>query len=494
MRKLLLIALLAAGWLPPAARAASPLPYRFLLVISDQWKDPASYVIDAGGEFQVVCALLKSWGLPFDILRLDQQRLDKYHLLDRDGRPRYGTIIWDAGPGHFQGQGLELAPELVKRYGAGLVVLGDSVAAPEISALAGVTLVSDFISGDTLAASGEHFITRGLDGREKSFPPPGKHWPGSKTIARDAAVLVTRGPHPFLTARESGGGKVVWLGAHRPSAQLQVQVIRDLFKRALVWAQGYALYAEYPRSILLLMDDMGTSDKTFLSYWSYRTPTEDQIRRGLIEPLKKYRAVLMQNVNTGFVDRQSQRVLNPWKQDRVMDSAVPGRIHDFASTKRGLDAGLKEGVFEIQSQGWTHMLPDLDSPPGPWWNAPMDGTGSLGWWTEFGDPIRQKDIPAATQAFHMRRSIEQIEEDFGVTPLFLMRGGGGLWLALHYDPHYCRYFAASPSAWTLHLSDDTRRALPSPAPEKQTLRIPQGLGRHEVTVPPREPVPAPPRR
>lgn len=67
-----------------------PLPYRFLLVISDQWKDPASYLIDGEGEFQVVATLLKTWGLPVEILRLDEQALDRYHLFDRDGRPRYG--------------------------------------------------------------------------------------------------------------------------------------------------------------------------------------------------------------------------------------------------------------------------------------------------------------------------------------------------------------------------------------------------------------------
>src|SRR5450631_3533886 len=86
-------------------RAQTPLPYRFLLVIGDQWKDASSTIIEDGGEFQIVAALLKSWGLPFDILRLDEQRLDRYHLLDRDGRPRYGTIIWDAGPGGLQDQG-----------------------------------------------------------------------------------------------------------------------------------------------------------------------------------------------------------------------------------------------------------------------------------------------------------------------------------------------------------------------------------------------------
>ena len=44
LRGLGLLALLLCS---SAGRAA--LPYRFLLVISDQWKDPASYVIEAGG-------------------------------------------------------------------------------------------------------------------------------------------------------------------------------------------------------------------------------------------------------------------------------------------------------------------------------------------------------------------------------------------------------------------------------------------------------------
>ena len=64
----------------------------FSLAVSDQWKDPASYVIDDDGEFQAVAATLKTWGLPFDMLRLDQQRLDRYHFLDRD---RAATIWHD---------------------------------------------------------------------------------------------------------------------------------------------------------------------------------------------------------------------------------------------------------------------------------------------------------------------------------------------------------------------------------------------------------------
>ncbi len=589
--------LLLLGLAATAAAQPKPLPYRFLLVISDQWKDPAGYVIDDGGEFQILAALLKTWGLPFDIVRLDQQQLDAYHLLDRDGRPRYGTIIWDAGPGGLKDKGLDFVAELVKRHGVGLVAIGNTVAAPEISALAGIRYVSEFASPDSLAAEAPHFITRELNGREKAFVPEGKYLPGDNAVAQDAEVLVKRGPHPFLTAKTwGGGGRVVWLGPARTAGQMQNQVVRDLLKRSLVWVQGYALYAEYPQTVVLFMDDMGTSDKTFLSYWSYLSPAEETIRKGLIEPLKKYKAVLAQDVNTGFVDKGSRRVLNPWTQNHVPDALVPGRVHDFASTKRGLDAGLREGVFEIQSQGWTHMLPDLESPPGPWWDAPMDGAGSLPWWTEFGDPIRKKEIPAAVQKFHMQRSIEQIREDFGVTPLFLIRGGGGfgrslpnhtariaaelgfgiselggdeylgpdfvinlqpvlprggwahdqaisprnipwtidapyylvfhdrdvsvdptsidrllrslgadvrymsaneycaylhakvardsgaasLALAIDYDDHYCRYFGSSPSAWTLHLSDETRQALGAAVPERRQVRIPQGLGRHLI--------------
>jgi hypothetical protein len=53
-------------------------------------------------------------------------------------------------------------------------------------------------------------------------------------------------------------------------------------------------------------------------------------------------------------------------------------------------------------------------------------------------------------------------------------------LVLHYDEHYCRYFADHPSTWVLHLSDDTRRELSTSVPEKRAVTIPKGTGRHVV--------------
>lgn len=403
------------------AAAEEPLPYRFLLVIGDQWKDPSSFVIDQQDDFQTLAALLTTWGLPFDILRLDQQRLD-YHFFDREGRPRYGTVIWDAPWREADRDRIELLRQLVREHGVNLLALGDSVAAPVIQELAGLEYVSEFRLGDGLSIEQDHFLTRGFKEREGEFHPSGNPLPGSKVIARSAAVLARRGALPFLTVNASGG-RVVWIGLQRTPAQLLKQISRDLLKRSLVWAQGYALYAEYPRSLLLLMDDMGTSDRTFLPYWHYRTLDENDIRRGLIEPLKRHGAVMTQDVITGYVDRKKRRVVNPWKQ-LVVDEIDGKTIHDYVSAKRGLEAGLREGVFEIASHGWTHMLPDLDAPPGPFWDAPMDGVGTLGWDVEFGDRLRGQDVPAILQRQHLERSLESLQEDFGVRPLFVIAGGG----------------------------------------------------------------------
>src|SRR5580704_2223909 len=71
-------------------------PYRVLLVISKQWKDPRSFLVSGGGEFQTMVTLFKSWGIPFDILRLDQVTMDPNQFTDFLGHARYGAIIWDA--------------------------------------------------------------------------------------------------------------------------------------------------------------------------------------------------------------------------------------------------------------------------------------------------------------------------------------------------------------------------------------------------------------
>ncbi len=593
MRSLLFLALL--GFLPVNSSAAEPpLPYRFLVVIGDQWKDPSSRLIEPGGEFPASVTLLKTWGVPFDILRLDQQRFDRYYLMDRDGHPRYGTIIWDAA-GTFEIAGeRRLLTTLVQDYGLGLVALGDAVANPEVATLAGLRHDGGKPAAGEVAWTGPHFVTRGLTGRERELADVTRQPTGVSPAG--ATILATRGAQPLLSVRNQGGARVAWLDAERGTSRFNRQLMRDLFKRSLVWTQGYALYAEYPRSVMLLMDDFGTSDRTYLPYWHYRTLNEDDIRQGIIEPLKRHGARLVMDIITGYVERKTHRILNPWTQ-QVVDELDGQTFHDYVSAKRGLDAGLKEGVLEIQCHGYTHMLPDLESPPGPFRDVPMGAGVIKGFDEEFGDNLRKRDVPAITQRFLMERGIENLRGDFGVEPLFVINGGGGkslsyphhtarlaaemgfglghfnaVWylgrdfalgmeqvvlrrswahdkplpasdiawtidgpqfivfhdrdvsidpssverlltnlgpktrylsaneysgylharvaraaggepaLSIEYDPHYCRHFEQHASEWVLHLSDDIRSALGTSAPEKRTVTIAKGTGRHLVRL------------
>ena len=249
-----------------AATSQTLLPYRFLLVVSNQWNDPASYLIEDSDEFRILVTLLKNWGLPFDILRLDQQNFDRYHLIDREGVPRYSTIIWDADPAHLEGEDLRLLPILVKEHAVNLVILGDAVSPPEVADLAGIKHVTEYRLNYGLSFIGEHFITRDIKQREGEFLAKIDYYAyGNKVTLTSAQAIVTRGHLPFLTVREfENAGRVAWLGTHRQKSQINIQIMRDLLKRCLVWANGYALYTEYQKSILLFMDDFGTSDRTYL--------------------------------------------------------------------------------------------------------------------------------------------------------------------------------------------------------------------------------------
>ncbi|MBL8293542.1 MAG: hypothetical protein JNN08_16970, partial [Bryobacterales bacterium] len=375
----------------------------------------SSTVLEGGSELNVVAALLKTWGVPFEILRLDQQRLDRYHLLERDGAPRYGTVLWAAGA---RGDAAVIG-ELVRESALNLIVFSDGIRHPEMARLTGLTYVSEYRRAEPLAGPSPHFVTRGVE-----LPGEGIA-PGYKVDVDGAEIVLRRGSLPFLAVREyPSGGRVVWLGAHRQTVELAKQFARNLLKRSLVWTQRSLLYANYDHSVLIEMHDSGNSEKTISPTWHLRTLSEEQFRTSVIEPLKRRKAVLTQVVNTGFVDRATRRVLNPWVLNATPDQLDPSVKHDYTSTKRGLDLGVREGVFEINSHGWTHVLPDLDSPPGPFWDAPLDGAGSLAWFNEFADRLRQQDIPAATQRHHMQRSIDYLAADFRVRPLFLRPPGG----------------------------------------------------------------------
>src|SRR5438034_1174018 len=203
-----------------AGCAAAALPYRFLLVVGNQWEDDASFLIERPSELQITAALLKSWGLPFDIMRLDQQLLDRYHLLERDGTPRYGTIVWDAA--EIKGRDISLLADL-NAQGVSVIILGDTVKTPEIARLAGLRYISNYKAYDDAVFEKGHFITRPLAGREKELlANVGFSYEGMKVVPDEAKVIARRGAAPFITVREDAGrGRVAWLGVERTVSQFQ---------------------------------------------------------------------------------------------------------------------------------------------------------------------------------------------------------------------------------------------------------------------------------
>ena len=414
-----------SGQAPEAARGFRP--YRALLVV-ERWSDPASVLVDhEKDDFQPVAALLKAWSIPFDVFRLDQQHLDASHLFDRSGKVRYGVVVWLADASSYEGQNLASLEEAA-HAGTSLLVVTSRFLDPALKRLLGLKFKEAYRAPDPLRVTQPHFITRELAALKMDpLDVADESWTGLWVEPRGAEVLISQGQHPLLAVnRLENDVSGVWIGAPRSADVRDAAYWRGLFFRALVWSLGYVVQpnVDYSHRIEIEMDDWGTSDKGFLSYWRYLEPGEETLRQHLIAPLQKWHAVVSANVITGYVDRKTKRILSPWAQEFT---DLYGLHQNYASTQRGLKAAVAAGVLEIQSHGWTHMLPDLDSPPGPWWTADLAGEASAGgWYKEFGDERRGLEIPAIVQLLHMQRSFEYLEADFGQRPLEL-RPGGGAW-------------------------------------------------------------------
>jgi hypothetical protein len=409
-----------------ASTAAPPIhtkPYRVLLVVEHR-SDPYGLVVNSETDkFQPVAALLKAWSVPFDILRLDQQHLDSSYLFRRSGGIRYGAVIWLADPASYGEQDIASLEEAT-RAGTSLIVVDSRFLDPTLDKLMGLKFKDFYTSTDTFQVTQERYITRDI-AAGKNAPSAQSHDYSDRLWVQPttAEILLAQGQHPILTVNQLGlETSAVWLGSPNLSVLCDSAFWRNLFFRSLVWGVGYVVVpnVDYAHRIILELDDWGTADKGFLSYWRYLEPSEETIRQDLIVPLQQHHAVASAEVDTGYVDRQSRRVVSPWTQ-KFTD--LYGLHQDYASTRQGLKDAADAGVLDIQSHGWTHMEPDLQSPPGPWWTADLGGEGSMvGWYAEFEDQRRGEEVPAVTQIYHMERSLAELQQDFGEQALELKPG------------------------------------------------------------------------
>jgi hypothetical protein len=421
---LLLLALLAHSRMPLGADILAK-PYRVLLVIADQWKDPTSALIADGGEFQELVTLLKSWGVPFEIVRLDRERLEARHFMDAGGRARYGAIIWDAEQtARILKQDYGVLARAVHDLHISLIAIANRIREPVIQELLGIRYLADHPHSSDLKIAGSHFLTRGLTDPLDAGDSASAFKQRVQVKVESARVLVTQGDFAQATIREiDPDTRAIWIGGDA-SRMFSYQPVRTLLRRALTSAVGYALVKTWQNHIILMMDDLGSAQNAWLEHWHYPALSADRIRRYLIRPLQQHNAVLVVNVLPGFVDDRARRIVPSWQQDFTDAFGVR---QNYRSTKEGLDEGVRLGVIEIQSHGWTHMQPDLDSSPGPWWGSPVDGErAEVGWYREFFDVRRNAEIPAATQRLHLERSKEWIRRQFGAEPLAFAAGGNAV--------------------------------------------------------------------
>ncbi len=437
-------------------------PFRVMVIIGDQWQDPMSYMVtkpeqpdesigiypklDMVGpnDFHHLMILLKSWSIPFDVVRLDQQFLDRNMFLDMDGKPMYGTIIWDVNNSDkLLHPDYSILKRMVQDYGIGLVALSDCIFPAEIQDLLGLKYTGSWESKDEMKVVQEHFLTEGL---HSTFSVDDGIWGFMKRpqieVLEGATTLVKHGSYPMITARKlETNARTVWIG-HDRNYMFYFQDIRTSLRRAITWTIGYNLYKTWEKDIIMRMDDPGNAQNAWSQDFDSETLSEEVIEKYLIKPLQEHNAVLNINFLPGFVNDEKRWIEPSWQRQFTDEF---GTAQDYVSSKRGYDKGVKLGVFEVMCHGLTHMQPDLTSPPG-WWGTELDQErAQVGWYREFGDTRRHKEIPAAEQFWRMKTAQRWLEKQFGVTPLEFSPGGGGR--STSYENNTYRIAARSGFGW-----------------------------------------------
>jgi hypothetical protein len=456
-------------------------PFRVAVLIGDQWDDPMNYVvtrpenttysdsyITAGYErkvistdyaegaeysgyagnpeisgpsdFYYVMIMLKAWGIPFDVFRLDQQFLDRSLFIDANGNPRYGTIIWNVNhTGKLLHPDMDIVANLVEKEGVGLIALSDRIWPTEIQTVLGLEYQGSWMSKEDLEVVKDHFLTKNLKSPLDYKDGTASYKQRMQVKVLDAETLVKQGIYSQVTARKlSSGAHAVWIGSDH-NLMFAYQEIRTLLRRAISCTIGYNLYKTWEDEAVMIMDDPGNAQSAWLEHWHYPTLTADTIEEYLIKPLKKHNAILNINVVPGFVNKDKKTVEPTWTQ-KFTDEF--GDYQDYPSTKKGIDSGVTAGVFEIMCHGLTHMQPDLTG----WWSSPLDREkANVGWYREFGDTRRGKEIPAAEQLWRMETSKRWIEQQFGVIPLEFCAGGGGS--SISYPNNTWRLAARAGFGW-----------------------------------------------
>jgi hypothetical protein len=273
-------------------------PYRVLVVIDVDWAgDPQSYVDSSVWAFHDVVSLLKLWSVPFDVLRLDQSKLSTSKFLDGQGNVKYGVIIWNCNPAALPAgsQDWTILTTAVQNYGISLISLANTFGDTSIQYLLGINSVHTQWTRitDPFNITVDHYITRGMVGM--SIPAGNVGQEG--TIGgygcqigfdtSEVTVLASQGNWPQLSVRDlSDTTKTVWIGGDRDEEFHLSPVMANILRNSIAYCMGYLITKTYANTVMLRMDDPGSSQTAYLQGYHYPQLTQDQIEASLIQPLQ----------------------------------------------------------------------------------------------------------------------------------------------------------------------------------------------------------------
>jgi hypothetical protein len=432
----------------PTMAAVQMKPSCVLVVAGTQVQD--SHVIDGAGDTGAIVALLKLWGVPFDVLRLDVHSMGAADFVDAAGHPRYGAVVWTAAEQDayaWQAQDWSVLTHALMAAHVSLIAVGGRIRQPEIASSLGISYVATQpMTADTVLAdkSQTHFIIRGLEGQTvpaaeafgNFFGAPG---PGTKVSVSGTGVtvLASAGGLPQLTVRTvdtASRTRAVWIGGNGDLVFAASPTFITLFRRALVWAVGYAVYKDYGHSVVLRMDDPGCAQSAYLKCtrapWYYQELEQADWTTRVIQPLSARGAKVGIGFCAGYPLPSRQTVVRSWTvhdesycvdcRDRRGCVANPQRID---SVVQGILDAVKADVAEVHAHGLTHMLPDLRD----WWTStPTNEWGKVGWYREFYDQRHGLEIDPGVQASRLTQAATWVTERFGRPPLMFIPPGHAL--------------------------------------------------------------------
>jgi hypothetical protein len=402
-------------------------PYRVLVVIDVDWaSNPQGYVDSSDWAFHDVATLLKLWSVPFDVLRLDQSKLSISNFLDGQGNVKYGVIIWNCNPWALPAgsQDWTIIATAVQNYGISLISLANTYGNTAIRDLLGINYVNTEWTRitDPFNITVDHYITRGMKGMsipagdEDQEGTIGGHGCQIGFDTSKATVLASQGNWPQLAVRDlSDTTKTVWIGGNRDTEFHLSPVMANILRNSIAYCMGYLIYKTYPNTVMLRMDDPGSSQSAYLEGWHYPQLTQDQIRASIIQPLQLHNASLAVMYVSGYPRDIEESTLKSWTLDWVDPF---GTRQNLTSNYLGILEGISKGVLEVQSHGWTHLAPNLTD----WWNNSTEWANGY-WYREFYDARHNQEVDAATQNQHLNMSIQWIQEAFGTWPLSFVPPG-----------------------------------------------------------------------